>query len=593
MDLIKAMGNLQEAKKANSQEIAKVAKILREKKSLNEGIIDNLQKNKPTEKRDASKTEINKAVKEDLDTVNSNRSVGMMSDEDQEKYYHDTYKDTNGTFYDVYKIDNKLYDVLGNEVQEQVKESCENCDDLEEKKNLTELRHVDKKKIVKAYDFTELDKERQDALIKEYFRYRNRDDSKTPKDFVINNLNDQFKSELEGTFFKPKSIFSSSDKDITPEKVIEDGYFYTDITLDKLSPDLAWDSDYYKSVEVSGSLSDKWTSIRKEVLDKLSKNTNYDELPKATKKEIISKINDSIEKLKELITVYCDKAKKDLEEAGDSISDFEKLKNKPAIDELTKYWYTEQGIKIVSKSNAKVIEGEVNESLITEAPVNLEIDNGYDVYSYDDLDDRGKANAFNSTERSRKNEYERKFNILTDNISKMVNEELSKLGLKLKNAEEPLQIRSYNKGELDYVDIHIDPASLVSYAKSNGIELNPVSKILGGEKEPSCLIALDKNRQGNLTFAVRLNYINAVDVDKEDGKWHSNDWDDDEEVRKELSNELELDLKGLKRKIERIHKQFKDSIDDDYRNRMSTDKKLKRREYDSMGNIYRDKDKEN
>lgn len=670
MDLSKAMRNLQETKKVNSKEIAKVAKALKENKSLKEGIIDDLQKGKPTEKRDGSKAEIDKAVKEDkeLDAVNKNRGIGMMSDEDQEKYYYDTYEDTNGTFYDVYKMDGKLYDVLGNEVKEKTeaklnedqyeadrrkgrpnikelaaeiyedekeswkKEASEAKDEadfiqkvvaevasennlrensakqiysiiykkatsktecaesqIKDEKKLTELRHVDKKVIVKAYDFSELSEKDQKALINEYFTYRGnrRDRGETPKDIVINDLNDQFGKAMEGSFFKPGSIFRSS-REPNPEEVIEDSYFDTDITLDQLSSELEWDGTYYTKVEVSGSLGSKWSSISKKILERLSQYTNYDELSKASKREIISKINDNIEKLKTLITEYCGKAKEELANASDSIADFEKLRNKPAVEELSKYWYTENGQKIISKEKAKVVEGEVNEALITEAPVNLEMDYGYDVYSYDDLDDYGKKNAFNSTERSRKNEYDKTFNKLKEKISELVNEELTKVGLKLDaSREESLTIRSFNKGSLSGVYIYLDPDSLVSYAKENNIDLQPVCKVNGVDRRPYAVVSLSEGRYSGLTFSISLNYINAKD---HGGSYDG--YDNDEEVRKQLENELELDLKGLQRKIVRLDQQFKDAIDDDFRNKMSTDRKLKRREYDSKGNIYRGKDKE-
>lgn len=671
MDLSRAMRNLQETKKANSKELAEVAKTLKENKFLKEGIIDDLQKGKDTDKRDGSKAEINKAVKEEKEIIEEVKQNVQMSEEDQDKYYFDTYKDTNGTFYDVYKIDGKLYDIFGNEVKEKTEAKLtedqyeaerrkgrtpnaktlakqvrdddldyfntildkyknpmsfindmapeiaaeynlsaskanvvasevyrlaeqESGKEVKEEKKLTELRHVDKKKIVKAYDFTELSDGIQKNLIDHYFKYntsRGRRTSDSPKDLIIDDLNDQFSGALESaTFFKGDRLFRSSDSERSLEKIINDGWFNTDISLDQLSSELAWDNDYYTKVEVNGALGEgSWSFVGKKILEKLSDYTNYDELPKSTKKEIIVKIKENVEKAKSIITEYHGKTQEALSNATDSISDFEKLLNKPAVDELSKYWYTEEGTKIISKDKAKVVEGEINEALITEAPVNLEMDFGYDVYSYDDLDDWGKKNAFNSTERSRKNEYEKTFNILKDRITEMVNEEVTKAGLKLDSSvEESVQVRSYDKGSLSSVYVYIDNKSLIEYAKANGIELQPKSETEYGEKEPECMLEIGFNgRGGRSYFEIRTRFINSVKDDNAYGGYR-----EDDEARKELRNEIELDLKGLLRKVERIEKQFRDAIDDDFRNRLSTDKKLKRREYDSKGNIYRDKKNE-
>lgn len=663
MDLSKAMRNLQEAKRDNSKEIAKVAKSLKENKSLEEGIIDDLQKGKPTEKRDGSKSEIDKAVKEDkeLDAVNKNRGIGMMSDEDQEKYYYDTYKDTNGTFYDVYKMDGKLYDVLGNEVEEKTeaklnedqyeaerrkgrpnikelasqifedeaeswKDEAVNANDeadfinktvaeiasennlrdnaakqvcsiiykkaissiSKNEKKLTELRHVDKKKIVKAYNFSELDSGIQKKLINEWFKYSARRDQvnrdMSPKDMVKQDINEQFINELkETTIFSLNSIYDRLyNDDETIKNILEYTYFDTKIKLNQLSSELTWDNERNNedtTIDVSGSVKG-WSSIGNKILESLSRYTNYDELPKATKKEIISKIKTEMDKVEPLLVTYKEKMKKALEEVDNTNTDFEAIKNKPAVEDLSKYWYTEDGIKIISKDKAKVVEGEVNEALITEAPVNLEMDYGYDVYSYDDLDDYAKRNAFSSTERSRKNEYEKTFNVLRDRIIEMTTEEVNKVGLKLdSNMDEPIQVRSWNKGQIDSIYVYLDPDSLIEYAKSNGIELKE-----GEGRKPRALLSIGPDRE---IFEINLNNINVVaDENAYQG------YREDETVRKALRQELELDLKGLLRKIIRIEKQFKDAIDDDFRNKLSTDKKLKRREYDSKGNIYRDKKNE-
>lgn len=51
-----------------------------------------------------------------------------LSEENQDKYYDHSEIDTNGTTYEVYKIDGKCYDVLGNEVQCKINEDKEVID---------------------------------------------------------------------------------------------------------------------------------------------------------------------------------------------------------------------------------------------------------------------------------------------------------------------------------------------------------------------------------------------------------------------------------------------------------------------------------
>lgn len=63
---------------------------------------------------------------EDKDTDEDTDDVKFpLSSEDENKYYHETRIDTNGTFYDVFKINNVMYDILGNEVKPIKRESKE------------------------------------------------------------------------------------------------------------------------------------------------------------------------------------------------------------------------------------------------------------------------------------------------------------------------------------------------------------------------------------------------------------------------------------------------------------------------------------
>ena len=48
-----------------------------------------------------------------------NKIIFPLSEEDQDKYYdHSAIDRTNGTAFDIYKIDNTYYDVLGNKVNQ-------------------------------------------------------------------------------------------------------------------------------------------------------------------------------------------------------------------------------------------------------------------------------------------------------------------------------------------------------------------------------------------------------------------------------------------------------------------------------------------
>lgn len=485
-----------------------------------------------------------------------------------------------------------------------LKEDCENCEelgeipeDLEEGKTLTELRHVDKKVVVTAYDFDELSKDTQENLIRRYFNYRSNKKpnySQSPEELTKEEVNERFRNELkEKTIFTDCSpygyLFETDENRL--ENIYSNMYFYIKCSVSEISDKIKADSDYHDDLNINGSL-EGWSDIKSKVLENLNSGTDFSELSKADKKEIISKIDSSIQTAKELIDKYRKIGAEEIEKVNDTNTNYKDLINKPAIEFCKKYWYDKLGNEIIEKSKAKVIDENptVGESLITEAPVSLEFDQGYDVYSYDDLNDYGKRNAFSSTERSRKNEYEKTFNNLKDKIKEIVNSELSNAGLELNKSseiDEPIQIRSYEKGFLSSVYVYISSDSLQKYAKKNGIELQPKVETEYGEREPRCNLQMsfDGGRYSRPGFYVSLENINTFKNER--GYYYDN-----EEVIKALKQEIDLDLRGLWRKVSRIEKEFKDAIDDDFRNRMSTDRKLKRREYDSRGNVYKDKKNE-
>lgn len=450
-----------------------------------------------------------------------------------------------------------------------------------EEKKLTELRHVDKKVIVKGYDFKELSKEIQDQMINKY----NRDNKRiSSKDTLVSDLKQSAKENLDKEI-KANTIFTYTDCSVYNEiEYAKAGLKRSEILEAfpevKLKEEIDMDSILQERGAITGyyQKEESWDGIDKKILQFLKADTNYKEIPKADKKSILLEIKESMEKAEELLNAANEKFVKDLEEIKASDSTEDKLNSK-AIEEFSKYWYTERGEKIVSKEKAKVVNN-IDESLLKESPVDLEFDHGYDVYSYDDLDDWGKRNAFNSTERSRKNEFDRTFNELEKKVMELGETELNKVGLKMipKDPEKWNRTSSASnyKQEMDRVDYVIDPESLNQYAKNNGVELeHPVSfAYLDFRKSYHSYRGTDYNMNINIDY-------------------EGVDYSDQEKGDRALKKELELDLESLEDKLEKLVNDFKGAIDDDFRKRLSkdsTDRKLRRREYDSRGNIYRKKD---
>lgn len=443
-------------------------------------------------------------------------------------------------------------------------------------KKLTELRHVDKKVIVKGYDFKELPKERQEKMIDDYNKRNGRtSDKKTRISDLRSDIGDRFKKEiLEKTIYNYASCSVYEDEGITYANI---GGNLSEL-CPKLSSELKLNNEdgYYATSNIYGNYlkNTDWGDANTKILELLKTETNYRELDKSTKKEILLKLQSEKEKAREITDElnkeYMEKLKEIEEESGLS---FDKV-NEKAISELSEYWYTEDGDKIIEKSKAKVVSN-VNENLLKEAPVDLEFDRGYDVYSYDDLDDYAKANAFSSTERSRKNEYDKRFGELEKRILDATIPVFEKAGLKvIQNGEDKYSstcVKTFNKGTIDSVLWILDPASVEKYAKDNNIDLE-------GHKVTFAYVSLYERKHG-YGFSLNINV-------RYEGIEYSSDLKGD----KDLEKEIEMDVEAVQNIVPRIDKQFKQEIDDEFKNKMSTDRKLKRREYDSRGNVYRKKD---
>lgn len=459
---------------------------------------------------------------------------------------------------------------------------------VKETKKLTELRHVDKKVIVKGYDFKELKKDIQETLIKRQNERKgrkstiNKDEIK--KQAVMDIASETEKNIKEQTIIGAPAVSYSMSGSIHKNNYLYDGEI--DDTASEFFPKLSDkielnDSNgYYSKMELRARFYSDWgINYEEKILSILKNETNYRELEKADKREILLKLKTEVEKASKIIDEANAKIPEELENIEKETEPSYGIVNNKAIQELSEFWYTEGGCTIIEKSKAKVV-GNVNESLLTEAPVDLEFDRGYDVYSYDDLDDYAKSNAFDSTERARKNEYERKFLELQDKIFETTVPVFEKVGLEVipppeggkSSWSDDSGCYSLDKGYLTRVDYMVTPESLTNYIKANNI---PIDLEQNKISFAYVRVALDRNFRYTFSFTVRFEGVT---------------YSEEVEGYKDLQKEVELDLEGIVNKITRIEKQFRQDIDDDFKNRLSTDRKFKRREYDSRGNIYRKKD---
>lgn len=455
---------------------------------------------------------------------------------------------------------------------------------VKETKKLTELRHVDKKVIVKGYDFKELAKEIQDELIRKQDKRKGRKSTleEIKKQTVADIAEEAEKNIKEQTIISVPTVSYSMSGSIHENNYLYEGEI-NDTPLEffsKLSEKIELNDPegYYAKVKLNARFYSDWgINYEERILSLLRDETNYRELEKADKREILLKLKTEVEKATKIIDEANAKVPEELENIEKETQSSLGIINNKTIKELSEFWYTENGCTIIEKSKAKVV-GNVNESLLTEAPVDLEFDRGYDVYSYDDLDNYAKSNAFNSTERARKNEYERRFPELQDKIFEATLPVFKKVGLevtppKTDGWSNGTGCYSLDKGYLTRVDYVITPESLTNYIKANNVSID-----LEQNKISFAYVRVELNNNYN-----RYNFSFVA-------KFDDVGYSDSVDGYKDLRKEVELDLEGIVNKITRIEKQFKQEIDDDFKNRLSTDRKFKRREYDSRGNIYKKKD---
>ncbi len=532
---------------------------LKESKNLKEGIISTLD-----EIADKA-SELGYEVMDDEN--DEGKTILVYKPESTEEDNFDDYD--NSELYDYlatisnvrYQVDNNDPSTLAIWIKE-----------LDEKK-LTELRHVDKLVTVVGYDFSELSETIQNDLLSRYYRKNSKDSKpKSLKEMVADDVKEKLSKEIKEKYgFDTKIYLQTFDKpDLDGSIRVENREFDPAIFSQNLKSEYYGNDEGKNSIgEVSGYLDDSYSSLDRNLIERLKQYTNYTELPKSEKREILGKISQMREDLKDMVAKARAKYDEDLKNYGDSsMADFDKIQNKKAIEELSKYWYDKNGSRIVSKDNAKVVDLPKDEAKkLTEAPVGLEFDQGYDLYNYDDLDDYAKNNVFNNSERARKNLYDKNLSVLQDRVKSLVNEDLNKVGLKV-DTSRGVDIRSYDRGEISGIYIVLDQASLLKYAKDNGIEV--------GDKTPSATVIISKGGMRGWSLDISIAGLSE--------QYHESP------EEKQLREELVLDLEGLPRKIFRLVKQFETEMDDEFKNKLSTDRKYKRREYDRLGNVYKGND---
>lgn len=441
-------------------------------------------------------------------------------------------------------------------------------------KRLNEVRRVEKKRIVVAYDFNELDEKVQEMVINRYKRRNNIKDDSTYEDII----KDKTKLELINKLSKLSFIDREEISNIkvpyyicgnngSKEDRLKDmeSYFSLpySINLKDLHPDLENEEGYTDSEikfyeDIKG-----YNGFEDVVLRTLYNRTNYPEISKSSKKEIQAKINKFIEdvcKIYEEVADYCDKLK---DENVDSISELKRLRNEPIIKELSNKWYTEDGSAICSKKDAKVVKTEsINESLLTEAPVNLEFDDSFDVYSYDELDDRAKERAFSDKKHLANNLYGKRWPALREQIKQQVEEYFEKQGISNPNVDVD--------DEIIYVDINSD--DLEKYAKSNGIDTSKFNKKMSRARVRIGMVGSPK-----FTTEVSSGYSYF------DNGLSDEEYKEVSSTAKELEKELKMDLEGIYNQIQRTIKKAHDQADSDYRDKMSK----QRKEYTKDGREYK------
>lgn len=459
-----------------------------------------------------------------------------------------------------------------NEEEEEVRN--ESLDLKNVAKRLNEVRRVEKKRIVVAYDFNELDEKVQEMIVNRYKRRNNIKDDSTYEDII----NDKTKLELidklsKLSFIDRREIYNirspyyiCNNKESKEDRLKDmESYFSLPYSIDlkDLHQDLENEEGYTDS-EIKFYEDIKGYHGFEDVISKvLYDRTNYPEISKSSKKEIQIKISKFIEdvcKVYEETADYCDKLK---DENVDSISELKRLRNEPIIKELSNKWYTEDGSAICDKKDAKVVKTEsINESLLTEAPVNLEFDDSFDVYSYDELDDGAKERAFNDKKHLANNLYGKRWPALREQIRQQVEEYFEKQGISNPNVDV--------NDEIIYVDINND--DLEKYAKSNGIDISKFNK-----NSSRARVRIGMTRSPKFTAEVSSGYSYF------DNGLNDEEYKEVSSIAKELEKELKMDLEGIYNQIQRTIKKAHDQADSDYKDKMSK----QRKEYTKDGREYK------
>lgn len=447
---------------------------------------------------------------------------------------------------------------------------------LDNSKRLDEVRRVERKRIVIAYDFNELNDEIKEKMIS---RHR-KEGTNSYEDIVKEESELQFKKKFaqfsfitndignysgslfyyfkdDGEMGKNKEAFvkeCSSRIDLPMEINFSD--LSSDLVGDEYTEGFGEDKETKRHDKIRGrfSLTGYSYNLKENVMHTLYDDSNYPELPKASKKVIASKINEIIEQVRETFGELFDYMKDLMSKNIDSISELKKLQDKPIIEMLSQYWYTEKGSEICNKKDAKVV---ANESLLTEAPVNLEFDDSFDVYNYNELDDNGKRRAFSDKKHLADNLYGKRWPELRNKIEEYLKDYMSKLGIEAK-----VDVRDENA----YIQIYEEP--LLKYIKDNGIN---------AEKGDSTNWNGEVYDAGaTIKIGMVGGYRNKFNVSLSNIKGDS----------KDLVNELTMDIEAVYNNIMRMIKQAHEQADADYKAKMSKQNK----EYLKNGQEYKGND---
>lgn len=478
-----------------------------------------------------------------------------------------------------------------NEIEDEESEKHESLKrNIKSEGKLNEVRRIEKKRIVVGYDVTELDQKIIDELINRYKRSNNIKDGFSYERIIEDSVIAEFREKMLNLKFIDKEstpgirlhTFGSerTEKNLIKENEYSDICFCFDKDIiESLNDELKLTTDSEKPFYTSGYIfGDGYRDVATILKKALYNYTNFPEISKTAKKEILKKLNEIIEECKQIyinaIKEYIEKMDKE----SDSITDLKKLQNEPILKELSKYWYAENGREICLKSKAKVVE---TESYLTEAPVNLEFDDSFDVYKYDELDDYGKKRAFDNKRHLANNLYGKRWPALQEQITEFVTNELEKIipGIKVKTYDEAIEVTIMGKPAL-------------KYAKENGIDFEDETF------EPSlrARIGMTSSQEKVIirgSYYFKFNgkdfsdysyYSDEKDMDSEDLKELEEKRKKFDELMKDLKEEFKMDVEGIYNKVQRMIKKAHEDAENDYKAKMSKQNK----EYLSNGTEYKE-----